>query len=119
MGVGHYQHTRVRLLERFHQKFVDDTIQLLEKFSILLPDFDHLIGCPGRERTCWKQGVVPVKDRQCGRLSLGVRIFGSRVPDTRVGEFAEEFISMYAMLNRALLFIIETAIGGQGLWVGR
>ena len=48
-----------------------------------------------------------------------MRIFGSRVPDTRVGEFAEVFISMYAMLNRALLFIIETAISGQGLWVGR
>ena len=26
MSVGHNQHARVRLLKRFHQKFVDDTI---------------------------------------------------------------------------------------------
>ena len=59
---------------------MDHIIDFDEKLLIVVCDLIHLFWCFGRECTRGEQGVVPVKDRQVGRLS-GAGCASGRVPD--------------------------------------
>ena len=96
-----------------------DIIDFDEKLLVVVCDLIHLFWCFGRESTRGEQGVVPVEDRQVGRLSGAGRASG-RVPDARVRQLAQVFVSwghmfLFGSLSfRRICFItIRVFICGQ------